>query len=62
MPPPRWYDKDVMLGVEEDKYYLSELQCVLRREFIEAFGTSQVSFSIMCFFRLYELVMLFCEM
>ena len=42
LPPPRWYDKAVPLGVADDKYYLSELQCVLRREFVEAFGTTQV--------------------
>ena len=42
LPPPKWYDASVPLGVEEDKYYLSELQCVLRRDFVEAFGTTQV--------------------
>jgi len=41
LPPPRWYDASVPLGVNEDKYYLSELQCVLRSEFVEAFGTTQ---------------------
>lgn len=43
LPPPRWYDAYVPLGVEEDKYYLSELQCILRVDFVEAFGTTQVS-------------------
>ena len=43
LPPPKWYDSDVPLGVAEDRYYLSELQCVLRSEFVEAFGTTQVS-------------------
>lgn len=42
MPPPKWYDVRHPLGVPEDKYYLSELQCVLRMEFVEAFGTDQV--------------------
>lgn len=35
-------DAHVMLGVEEDKYYLSDLQCILRGEFIEAFGCGKV--------------------
>ena len=43
LPPPRWYDASAPLGVAEDKFYLSELQCVLRSEFVEAFGTTQVS-------------------
>lgn len=43
LPPPKWYDASVPLGVNEDKHYLSELQCVLRSEFVEAFGTTQVS-------------------
>lgn len=43
LPPPRWYAGVTSLGVAEDKYYLSELQCVLRSEFVEAFGTMQVS-------------------
>jgi hypothetical protein len=42
LPPPKWYDASVPLGVDEDKYYLSELQCVLRSDFVEAFGTTQV--------------------
>jgi len=41
LPPPRWYDASVPLGVSDDKYYLSELQCVLRQEFVETFGTTQ---------------------
>jgi len=45
LPPPKWYDASVPLGVDEDKHYLSELQCVLRSEFVEAFGTTQVSCS-----------------
>jgi hypothetical protein len=44
LPPPKWYDSHVMLGVEEDQYYLSSLQCILRSEFIEAFGCTQVRF------------------
>ena len=43
LPPPKWYDASVPLGVDEDKHYLSELQCVLRSEFVEVFGTTQVS-------------------
>ena len=43
LPPPKWYASVVPLGVDEDKHYLSELQCVLRNEFVEAFGTTQVS-------------------
>lgn len=42
LPPPKWYDTSVPLGVNEDMYYLSELQCVLRSDFVEAFGTTQV--------------------
>ena len=30
-------------GVKEDADHLSELQCVLRSEFVEVFGTTQVS-------------------
>lgn len=44
LPPPRWYDASVPLGVSEDRFYLSEMQCVLRSEFVEAFGTTHVSF------------------
>ena len=44
LPPPKFYASVVPLGVEDDKHYLSELQCVLRKEFVEAFGTTtQVS-------------------
>ena len=46
LPPPKWYASVVPLGVDEDKHYLSELQCVLRNEFVEAFGTTQVSLFI----------------
>ena len=38
----KWQDASVKLGVEEDKLYLSGLQCLLRSEFIEAFGCKQV--------------------
>lgn len=53
LPPPKWYASVVPLGLDDDKHYLSELQCVLRHEFVEVFGTSQVSniidvFSIVC--------------
>ena len=40
LPPPKFYASVVPLGVEDDKHYLSELQCVLRKEFVEAFGTT----------------------
>ena len=43
LPPPKWYASVVPLGLDDDKHYLSELQCVLRHEFVEVFGTSQVS-------------------
>lgn len=43
MPPPEWYTSWMSLGLEDDKYYLSELQCLLRNDFVEAFGTSEVS-------------------
>eukprot|EP00956_Cyclotella_meneghiniana_P000407 scaffold478_cov63-Cyclotella_meneghiniana.AAC.3 len=39
-------DAHVMLGVPEDKYYLSDLQCILRGEFIEAFGCGKVRTAI----------------
>lgn len=44
MPPPRWYNAVVPLGVDEDKYWLSELHTLLRKEFVEVFGTTQVCF------------------
>jgi len=43
MPPPEWYTSSMPLGLEEDKFYLSELQCLLRDNFVEVFGTSEVS-------------------
>ena len=43
MPPPKWYSASVPLGVDDDRYYLSELHCLLRSEFIEVFGTTEVS-------------------
>ena len=39
----KWHDASIMLGVEEDKLYLSGLQCLLRSEFVEAFGCKEVS-------------------
>ena len=48
LSPPSWHYSHVMLGVAEDQYYLSELQCILRAEFIEAFGARQVSYGL-CF-------------
>lgn len=43
MPPPKWYTSCLPLGLEDDKFYLSELQCLLRSDFIEVFGTTEVS-------------------
>lgn len=42
LPTPKWFGASTPLGVYEDKFYLSELQCVLRSEFVEVFGTTQV--------------------
>ena len=57
LPPPKFYASVVPLGVEDDKHYLSELQCVLRKEFVEAFGTTtQVSE-----FSMYHLMILMCR-
>ena len=55
LPPPRWYDASMPLGMNEDKYYLSKLQCVLMSEFRGAFGTTQMSLPLRrvregCFF------------
>ena len=44
LPTPEWFSASIPLGVDEDKYYLSELQCVLRSEFVEVFGTAEVRF------------------
>jgi len=46
MPPPRWYNAVVPLGVDEDKYWLSELHTLLRKEFVEVFGTTQTDIVI----------------
>lgn len=43
MPPPKWYASYMPLGLPDDKFYLSELQCLLRDEFVEIFGTTEVS-------------------
>ena len=42
MPPPQWYASSLPLGLPEDRFYLSELQCLLRSDFIEVFGTTEV--------------------
>jgi hypothetical protein len=34
----------IPLGLEEDKLHLSELQCILRGEFVECFVAGKVSF------------------
>jgi hypothetical protein len=36
-----WYTGSVALGVEDDKYWLSELQVYLRANFAEAFGATE---------------------
>lgn len=40
-PPPEWCNGHAALGLDEDKYWLSELQCFLRSQFAEAFGASE---------------------
>jgi hypothetical protein len=37
----KWYSGSVNLGVEDDKYWLSELQVFLRSNFAEAFGATE---------------------
>jgi hypothetical protein len=39
--PPIWYSGSVSLGLEEDQYWLSELQVYLRSNFAEAFGATE---------------------
>ena len=41
MPPPKWYAGHVALGLDEDKFWLSELQVYLRSNFAEAFGATE---------------------
>ena len=38
---PQWYTGSVPLGIEDDKYWLSELQVYLRANFAEAFGATE---------------------
>lgn len=37
----KWYSGSVPLGLEDDKYWLSELQVFLRSNFAEAFGATE---------------------
>lgn len=37
----KWYSGSVALGLEDDKYWLSELQVYLRANFAEAFGATE---------------------
>ena len=37
----KWYSGSVPLGLEDDKYWLSELQVYLRANFAEAFGATE---------------------
>ena len=39
--PREWYAKCTDLGLPEDKFWLSELQCFLRSNFCEVFGATQ---------------------
>lgn len=39
--PPVWYSGSVSLGLEEDQFWLSELQVYLRSNFAEAFGATE---------------------
>lgn len=50
MPPPEWYASCMPLGLSDDRFYLSELQCLLRDEFVEVFGTTEVSVLVMCIY------------
>jgi hypothetical protein len=38
---PKWFSGSVPLGLEDDKYWLSELQVYLRANFAEAFGATE---------------------
>lgn len=40
-PDQKWYSGCVPLGIEDDKYWLSELQVYLRSDFAEAFGATE---------------------
>jgi hypothetical protein len=37
----KWYSGSISLGLEDDKYWLSELQVYLRANFAEAFGATE---------------------
>ena len=39
--PKKWFSGCVPLGLEDDKYWLSELQVYLRANFAEAFGATE---------------------
>ncbi len=40
-PEIKWFPGSVPLGLEEDKYWLSELQCYLRSNFAEVFAATE---------------------
>ncbi|KAL7498365.1 hypothetical protein ACHAWT_009413 [Skeletonema menzelii] len=46
MPPPKWYGSSMPLGLPDDRFYLSELQCLLRADFIEVFGTTEADIDL----------------
>eukprot|EP00985_Skeletonema_marinoi_P032360 scaffold39117_cov148-Skeletonema_marinoi.AAC.6 len=46
MPPPKWYASSMPLGTADDKFYLSELQCLLREDFVEVFGTTEMEIDL----------------
>ena len=41
LPVVKWYPGSVPLGLEEDKFWLSELQCYLRSNFAEVFAATE---------------------
>ena len=41
LPPPKWYASSAPLGLPDDNYWLSELQCYLRSCFAEVFGATE---------------------
>lgn len=48
----KWFHGSIPLGLEDDKYWLSELQVYLRSNFAEAFGATEEDIAgtlIICF-------------
>jgi len=50
-PPPKeikpWFSSYVPLGSEQDKYWLSELQCYIRSNIVEAFGATEKDVAVL---------------